>query len=208
MARASRARKRMIRPKRKQRSRRRRRPTARNRGRTGSAKFSAVLREAQKHTMGREALKRFRRFWGVSTPSKIEVLERDRGGRMRFLVGMGWAPVAVIADRPNRRGKPEPKARKHRGRYIVATDAKGRRIYLIRNRRGPIGKNLKHVGYAAETHYIPSTGIEKMGSFKRGKHWVHKHSDEGGRYPKVYRDSSGNYIYGPGTYSVGRWIRR
>lgn len=181
----------------------RKRMIARNGGR-----WHEALRSVTGNARGRKALGKFRKFWGLRAPTKIELLEGTKGST-RFLVGMGYSPNVVLAARPNRRGENVKgiKTKKIRGRFAVACDPEGRRIYLIRKKRGAIGKRLRFVGYAAETHYIPNRRVEKAGSFKRGKHWVHSHADEGGRFPKVYRDSSGNFIYGPGTYRIGKWIR-
>lgn len=167
-----------------------------------------ALKSVQVNAQGRKALAKFKKFWGLRAPTQIELIEGTKG-KARFLVGMGYSPNVVLASRPNKRGEnvKRIKTKKVRGRFAVACDPAGRRIYLIRKKRGPIGKKLRFVGYAAETHYIPNRRVEKAGSFKRGKHWVHSHADEGGRFPKVYRDSSGNFIYGPGTYRIGKWIR-
>jgi hypothetical protein len=135
------------------------------------------------------------------------IREPGHKGRGIYLAGMGVSPGVYLADGP------EGKDRKKwvvRGRFIAATDSAGKRIFLLR-RKGlkNFGKRPKFVGYAYETHYIPTGSIEKAGSHKSNKHWVHSHNkDENGKRPKVYRDAGGNYLYSPSTYRVTSWIYR
>ena len=201
---ASRQRKRMVRkPKRKKR---RKNPNYRGVKRRAPKRYKSFLSRVESTSQGKKALARFKKFWGIPLPTSIEEIESGKG-RTRFLVGMGRSPVAVLSEGP----KQNPgRIRKVRGSFMVATDTAGKRIYLIRkkNKGKAIGKNLTMVGYAPETHYVPSRAVEKAGSFKRNAYWIHKHDDEGGRWPRVYKDSSGNFIYGKGTYSVGKWIRK
>jgi hypothetical protein len=159
-----------------------------------------------KSRTGKKALARYRRFIGIPVPTNISMI-KDGSKGTKYLVGMGRAPVVLLADGPEGKHR---KIKKIKGKWIGATNSAGTRIYLLKkNSRGPVGKNLKFVGYAPETHYVLTPAQEKAGSFKRGKYWVHRHGkEEKGKWPKVYRDSSGNYVYGPGTYRVSDWIRR
>lgn len=169
--------------------------------------YRRFVGEIKGSAKGKKALARYRKFWGLPFPPDLQEIENDGKPGQRYLVGMGGSPVAVLSDKPmGEKGK----VRKIKGSFVVATDENGKRIYLIRkrNKGKPIGKGLKFAGYAPETHYIPTDAMEKAGTFKKGAYWIHKHSDEGGKWPKVYKDSSGNYVYGPGTYRVGQWIRR
>jgi hypothetical protein len=49
--------------------------------------------------------------------------------------------------------------------------------------------------------------MENAGTFKIGKYWVHEHDDEGGKFPEVYKDGAGNFIYAPGTMRIDEWLR-
>ena len=167
-----------------------------------SKKYRHMLGEALSTKSGRAALKRYRKFTGLPWPTEIVVMETPGRGR-RTLTGMGSTPVAVLADR--RGGK----KRKRRFNGLVACDSTGRRIEILRGRNSKAKKpRLRQVGFAAETHYVPTRLEERAGTFKRGRYWVHEHNDEGGRWPKVYEDQAGNLIYGKGTYKVTDWIRR
>lgn len=97
------------------------------------------------------------------------------------------------------------KRMRHAG--TLACSPNGKKLYILRSNRG-LSKRKKLVGWATTTEYIPTRGIEKAGSFKSGQFWIHKHADDKGKWPKVYRDSNGNYHYGLGTYKVGKWIER
>lgn len=209
-ARASKYRQQMIARNRRSRSRN----TGRNAGRKyGSLRgrmpgdFKSLLRELESSNTGRAARKKYKQFWGIPYPTEIVKTRLGAGRGRKIFVGMGRSPAVVLADGPKGRNARTWKDRKSR---IVATDPSGRRIFVLTREwhRKPFGKNLRFVGYAPETHYVPWPGVERAGSFKKGKYWIHKHDDERGKWPKVFKDSSGNFIYGPGTYTVGTWIRR
>jgi hypothetical protein len=94
-------------------------------------------------------------------------------------------------------------------RRRIAFDTTGRKVFILSNgSQQSFGKNLRFVGFARESHYIPTRDMEKAGSFKKGKYWIHKHDDEGGRFPKVFKDAAGNFVYAPGTLRIGEWMRR
>lgn len=151
---------------------------------------------------GRAALARHRRFWGVPFPTRI-VKRGDGQQGMRLLVGLGISPKVVLAEK--RGGK----ARFIKGQRTLALDMRSKRLVILNPRRkGGIGRGLRFVGYAPETHYVPSRATERAGTFKKGKYWVHKHDDDGGKWPRVYRDRAGNFVYGKGTYTVGEWLRK
>lgn len=168
--------------------------------------YKRALTRAQASKIGKKALRKYRSFIGIPHPTAINLIDDGKRGTS-FLVGMGTTPLVQIADGPEER---HSRIKKLKQRRIVACDVKGRRIYLLKpNARGPIGKKLKFVGYVPETHYVLTKDQEAAGSFKKGKYWVHLHGkEEHGKWPKLYRDSSGNLVYGQGTYRVGDWIRR
>jgi hypothetical protein len=168
--------------------------------------YKQLLSAATKTRRGKQALKKYRQFWGLPYPVEVTAFDVPGAKKSFRFVSMGRSPRVVLADGPKGRQTRQWSDRKSR---VVATDPSGRRIFVLNKKlRGPIGKRLRFVGWAPMTEYIPTVGMERAGSFKAGKYWRHLHLDEGGKWPKVYKDSSGNYIYGPGTYRVGRWIRR
>jgi hypothetical protein len=176
-----------------------------------SKDYRDILSKAEASKVGKKALRKYRSFIGIPYPTEISLIAdgkkgSKRKGKLKFLVGMGYTPRVLIADGPKGKAK---KVKQIKGRRQVACSPDGKKIYILKNKaRGPVGKKLKFVGYVPETHYVLTRGQENAGSFKKGKYWVHEHSDEGGQWPKVYKDSSGNYVYGKGTYHVGKWIRR
>jgi hypothetical protein len=149
----------------------------------------------------KKGTKKFTAFWGVS-PRKI----RNVAGPNLVLVGAGNTTGVYLTDAPTRKNAKDNWV--EGGKTKIYFDTKGRKMVILgKGNQSKFGKGLKFVGYADETHYIPTRAIEKAGSFKAGTYWVHKHDDEGGRFPKVYKDLAGNFIYGPGTLRIGKWLR-
>lgn len=151
---------------------------------------------------GRQALARYKKFWGIM-PTEIKTLELPGGKQTKFLVGMGKA------GKGGKIKTPDGRTTTAKGAKLVACDASGKQIMLLsgKNSRAPEAK-LKEVGVVEETHYIPTGAQERAKTFKRNAYWVHRHDDDGGRFPKVYKDQAGNYVYGRGTYKVTDWIRK
>lgn len=169
--------------------------------------FKKILERVKGSAQGRAALRRYSKFWGLPFPTGIKVVDiPGPKNKTVVLVGMGRTPEVHLADGPKGRSK---KRWKLRGKYMAAFDAAGRRIFILSGRNsGASRASMKAVGFAPETHYVPTGGMERAGSFKAGKYWVHKHDDEGGRWPLVRRDQAGNFVYDPSTYTVTDWIRR
>jgi hypothetical protein len=166
------------------------------------AQYKRMLTEALRTKGGRAALARYRKFTGLPWPTEIIAVETPGRGK-RTLVGMGMTPNLVLADRQG------GKSRKVRQKGIVTCSPNGRQIFVLTGRDSKAKKpRIRQIGYVAETHYVPTRLEESAGTFKRGRYWVHKHDDAGGRYPKAYKDQAGNVIYGKGTYKVTDWIRR
>jgi hypothetical protein len=168
------------------------------------ADFRREYQRVKASPEGRQALARYKKFWGIM-PTEIKSGELPGGNqrRTKFLVGMGKA---------GKGGKiltPAGSTMTAKGAKLVACDASGKQIILLsgKNSTAPKAK-LKEVGVVEETHYIPTSSQERAKTFKRGAYWVHKHNDDGGKFPKVYKDQAGNYVYGPGTYKVTDWIRK
>lgn len=163
-----------------------------------SPQYRKRLKRRTSSREGKEALRRFRAFTGVPYPP--EILNIPAPGN-KTMVGMGKAPEIVYHD-----GR---KVVRRKGSWFGVFNAKGRRIVLLNRRKGiPKHPRKRYLGRMVETHYILPKGVEIAGSFKRGKYWIHEHKDEGGRWPKGFVDQNGNIWYAPGTYRIGRWIRR
>lgn len=169
-----------------------------------SAKYKKMLDKVEGTAEGRKALARYRKFWGIPYPTDIRIIEMPGPAKKtKFLVGMG---------KTGKGGKIQKKdggMTSAKGVRYAATDASGKQIFLLTGRNSKsTSQDLTEVGVVEETHYVPTGTMEKAGTFKKNKYWVHRHDDDGGRFPKVYKDAAGNYIYGRGTYSVTDWIRR
>lgn len=166
-------------------------------------KYRDMLARATRGSQGKKALSRFRKFWGISTPPTV--IAEPGVKKNIVLTGLADTNGVYLADAPEGR---ETKKWVVRGKFMAATDAAGRRLFILR-RKGlkKFGQKPKFVGYARETHYVPTGEIERAGSHKSNRHWVHQHGrEEKGRWPKVFKDAGGNYLYAPGTYRVTQWI--
>jgi hypothetical protein len=165
------------------------------------ADFRRLYRKVKGSSTGRKALARYKKFWGIM-PTGITEVEVPWGEGETVLVGMGKAGKGKIR-------LPSGRTVGAKGSKTVACDASGRRIVLLSGRNKKGGKaRLHEVGVAEETHYVPTPAMENAKTFKKGAYWVHRHDDDGGRFPKVFKDQAGNYVYGKGTYTVTDWIRR
>lgn len=161
--------------------------------------------EIAKTSNGRKALSKYNEFIGFPVPVSVKKFKTP--GKNKYLIGMGRSPVVLIADGPDKRSS--KKIRKIKGRWTPAFDASGKRIVILKPRAGKnFGKGLKFIGWVPETHYIMTSKMEKAGSFKKGKYWVHEHDDDGGSWPKAYQDKEGNILYAKGTYHIDDWIRQ
>lgn len=171
------------------------------------SKYRQQIERVEKSAGGRKALARYRKFWGIPYPTAISTVTLPGKGSTT-LVGMGVSPKVLVANGPD--AKTATKVRTFKGKRIVATNTSGDRIIILNGRgsRKATKRKLRFIGWAPETHYLPTKGMESAGTFKKGKYWVHQHDDDGGRWPKVYRDQAGNFVYAPGTYKVTDWIRR
>lgn len=177
------------------------------------AAYREMLQRVSKSAGGRKALKKYKKFWGIPYPTNVSQFKipgnlPGAGGRKgkAVLVGMGRSPMIVLANGP--KGK-ATQIRRFRRKGVAAFNINGNRIYLLSGKQSRRkGSKLKFIGWAAETHYVPTGPMEKAGTFKKGRYWVHEHHESGGKWPKAYVDSAGNVIYGPGTYRITDWIRR
>jgi hypothetical protein len=183
-----------------------RRGVAYNRGRGMPEDYKQKLDQIAKTNTGKKALHKYRQFWGIPHPTDIDEME-DGKSKNTVLVGAGRTTGVYLADTSNYEDKTKTWNIKRAGR--IAFDVNGRRVFILSNgSQKNFGKDLKFVGYARETHYIPTGKMEKAGSFKKGKYWIHKADDDGGRFPRVYKDKAGNFIYAPGTLRINKWMER
>lgn len=127
--------------------------------------------------------------------------------KSRVLVGMGRSPYAFLADGSEGKNRG---VKKLNGNFLPAATPDGKKIIILsgRNLEEKSGRK-KFAGYAPETHYIPTSEMERAGTHKRGKHWVHLHGkEENGKWPKVFVDAAGNLHYGKSTYRMDDWLYR
>jgi len=171
--------------------------------RTMPKKFRKLYEQVLSMKEGRKALDKYIEFWGIP-PTRIRVFKMPGpSDKAKVFVGMGHTGKGgkIIA--------PDGRKTRAKGVRFAATDADGRRIFLLTGKDSDAkSPQLRKVGVVEETHYVPTTAMEKAGTFKKNKYWVHRHDDEGGEFPEVFKDQAGNYIYGEGTYRINDWIRR
>lgn len=150
---------------------------------------------------GRKLLKK---FWGIKRAPTIRLVGGSLPGvgKNSTLVGLGQSPAITIADGPRQSHKKMVR-KKHHGQLV--SDDKGKRLFILSGR--PATGRKKFLGWVPELEYIPYPGVESMGSFKRGKHWIHQMGEGKGPWPKIYSDN-GNYIVARGSHHVGKWIYR
>lgn len=171
-------------------------------------KFTAQMSALKRRKDGRQALRKYTQFTGLPYPTEIKVVQMPGPKkRSRVLVGMGRSPYAFIADGPQ--GKSSG-TKQLKGRFTPTATPDGKQIILLAGRNSTDGTGKKRfAGFAPETHYIPTSEMERAGTHKRGKHWVHLHGkEENGRWPKVFIDSAGNMHYGKSTYRMSDWLYR
>ncbi len=162
------------------------------------------INRLQRSKRGRAALKAYELFWGLPFPPEIVIRKVKGKKRGRTpLVSLGRSPMLLLSAKRGAR----PKRVKWK-RDLVYDPLTKRMMILNPRSTGARGLGLQLIGYAPETHYVPTRDMERTGTFKRGKYWVHQHSDDGGRWPGVFLDTNGNLFYGKGTYKVDRWLRR
>jgi hypothetical protein len=158
----------------------------------------------------KQALRRFRKFWGLKRPTKVLRVPPLGVKKRGVLVSMGISPQVVLANGP-RKGR-GVKIRRIRQKMYAATDSTGKKIFLLKKGKSKLGRaprgKLKFLGWVPETHYVPTKDLERAGTFKKGAYWTHKHDDKGGRWPKAFVDDRGNLIYKGGTFRVTDWIHR
>jgi len=174
--------------------------------------FRLDYEKMMRHPEGRSVLARHKGFWRVPFPPTISTFDIGPKNEDIYLMGMGFTDQVHLAD--SRHGDKNPGVRKTKvkGRWNIACTPNGRQIIIFTGRK--LKNTWKFVGYAPETHYIPTPELEDAGTPKKNVHWRHTHDDEGGQWPRVFADHGGrlgkdtNFLYDYGTYSVTDWIRR
>lgn len=165
-----------------------------------------VYQRLLKTNTGKQVARRFQKFWKIKCPPSIQMI-KGGGSKITPLVGMGYTHEVHISD--GDKGQRGRKNKVVRGRWTVCTEKSGKQVLLLTNR--PLQPPLKEVGYAPETHYVPTPDVEKAGTHKAGSHWRHKHGEDDEHkgiprkllhFPKVYADRNGkvdgksNFVYG------------
>ncbi len=162
-----------------------------------------LYRQAHQSKEGKAVAGRFKRFWKIPGPPKIDLKDGPGGSKKIWLVGMGTTPVVFLSTgQKGQRGKKIS----IRGQWLVNTDGSGRHVVLLSSRKmsGP----LKHVGFAPQTHYVPPKDVEEAGTHKRNTYWIHRHgvNDQERNvkrlvWPAVFADRNGtvdkdsNFVY-------------
>ncbi len=153
---------------------------------------------------GKKVAARFKQFWKIPCPPSVKTLKGGKGTVP--LVGMGTTDQVHIATK--QKGSHGNKTRVIKGKWTVACDASGKHVLLLGSR--PMAGQMKSVGFAPVTFYVPHKDIEQAGTHKSGYIWKHKHGERDGRdipqnelvWPEVFADrngkvdSSSNFVYG------------
>lgn len=88
----------------------------------------------------------------------------------------------------------------------LACNPEGNRLYVLLKKNPKLAQ--KHFT-VAKTDYIPKRHMNAAGTFKKNVYWTHQHTERGGKEPTAVLDSSAKVIrYGPGTYTVEKWLER
>ena len=154
----------------------------------------------------RAGLKKFRQFWGIA-PRRVRRLSRRGLPPGLVMVSLGRCPGLTVADKPRKSAK---RARRIALRgATLASNSTGTRLFVLLSKPLPSPYKSGPLGYAVESEYIPTRAMENRGTHKKHRHWVHKHHDKGGRWPRVsYSKASRLLTYAPASYRVGEWIER
>lgn len=147
-----------------------------------------------------------RTFWGVKQPPMIKVADVKGMKRNKTFVSLGISPAFTLAQGP---AKKPGKIKRLKRKGFLLTNGSGKKLWLYYpkgKRKYP--KKKKFLGYVPQTEYYATPDLEKANTFKKKVHWIHKHSEGGGRWPKAYLLPNGMIEYGKSTLKVRRWIYR
>lgn len=145
-----------------------------------------------------------RTFWGVKQPPTIKVASVKGVKRNKTFVSLGISPAFVLAQGPqNRPGK----IRRIKKKGYLLTNGSGKKlwVYYPRGKKKYL-KKKRFLGYVPQTEYYATPDLEKANSFKKRVHWIHKHTEGGGKWPKAYLLPNGMIEYAKGTYKVRKWL--
>jgi hypothetical protein len=168
----------------------------------------SALNRAKRTKAFRGAHSVFKRFWGVRpTALTVRSLPGPKS-KVKIMVSLGKCPALTLANGP--KGSATKEQRKRLSGCILACDAAGKKLFVKCSRSRRVrGKGKRFLGWASVVEYIPTRSIERSGSFKSGKHWVHSFSDDHGKWPKAQEESDGTIALVGGTYRIaGKWLRR
>ncbi len=171
-----------------------------------SPESSKLYHQIVKTKSGQKVSALFKRFWKLSCPPSIKLVQGDGKKEVTPLMVMGHTTSVFLAT--GNKGERGKKQREIKGKWIGATERDGKHVILLTNR--PFQGKLKFVGYAPRTDYVPPPDVEKAGSHKSGFHWKHIHGAADGKniplgelkWPPVYADRDGqvdgnsNFVYG------------
>jgi hypothetical protein len=150
----------------------------------------------------------FSRFWGVRPTAVTTRSLPGPKNKVKIMVSLGRCPALTLANGP--KGRATSQKRRRLSGCVLACDAAGKRLFVLNKRSRRVrGKGKRFLGWASVVEYIPTRSIERSGSFKSGKHWVHSFSDDHGKWPKAQEERDGTIALVGGTYRIaGKWLRR
>lgn len=178
-------------------------------GKSKSCRMSSesmnLYRQQLKTKVGKAVAERFKQFWKLPCPPSVKTIQ---GGPSKNIPLMGMGHTNEVHISTGQKGEHGKKERVIRGKWTVATEATGKQVLLLSSR--PMTGQLKLVGYAPVTFYIPPPDVESAGTHKAGFVWKHKHGEADGLkvprkqlvWPAVYADRDGqvdassNFVYG------------
>ncbi len=188
----------------------RRRRNRRRRLRGSKGNFASLKLRVRATKAGRRVWSIANRFWKLKEPVAITAMKLPRRYRNDVpLAFLGQVPEVKVANGKKGQATRESTLRLT-AKHVLVGDHTRKKFAIINLAKGlPDRPRLKQIGWASQTDYLPPRDLINSGSPKSNTLWEHKHSDEGGRFPKLFQDQNGNLFYGPSTFAVkGLWLRR
>jgi len=146
-----------------------------------------------------------RTFWGVKHPPTIKVVNVKGMKKNKTFVSLGISPALSLAQGPASKAG---KIKRIKKKGYLLTNGSGKRLWLYYPNTRKYVKKKKFLGYVPQTEYIATPDLEKANTFKKKAHWIHKHTEGGGKWPKAYLLPNGLIEYAKGTYKVRKWLYR
>jgi hypothetical protein len=187
---------------RRKRCKARLRRNPRRRTRTDSHPFTSALRRIRKTASGRRAEKIAKSFSAIKRIPSIKKVHVPGVPANAPFAGLG------ITERIEISRGPKGKAHTFKVHGTLVGDPQRRRLIIVRDR--PRKGRRRKLGYCKTTWYSVPPDMAKEGSDKADVDaYYHHHEESGGKRPEVFEDSSGNIVYGKGTYTYrGKWLRK